>query len=163
MMKKICLILAFVMMLCGCSAAQTFETLADDHVQSAMQEERGVLLTIPEEAAAQVIQGDAGTIYLCDGFEVTAQVVAAGDLNKTFRAMTGFESDGLTVMATSGMDWTRYECVWTAAGEGGDTVGRAVILDDGLYHYCLTVTADADRASGLLEMWQKIIDSYRLA
>lgn len=162
-MKKICLIFVFALMLCGCSAAPTFETLGDDHALSVMQEERGVLLNIPEEAAAVAVRGEAGTIYLCDGFEVTAQVLSAGDINGTFRSLTGYESDGLTVMATSGTDWTRYECVWTAAGEGGDTVGRAVILDDGVYHYCLTVTADADEVSDLQEVWQQIIDSYSLA
>ena len=121
------------------------------------------LLTIPEEATAVAVQGDAGTIYLCDGFEVTAQVLRAGDLSRTFRDLTGFESDGLTVMATAAIGWTRYECVWTSAGEQGDTVGRAVILDDGVYHYCLTLTADADDMSGLQDIFQKIINSYSLA
>ena len=162
-MKKVSMILVFVMLLCGCSAAPTFETMGDDHVQSVMQEERGVLLTIPEEAAAVAVRGDAGTIYLCDGFEVTAQVLRAGDLSGTFRDLTGFESDGLTVMATAAIGWTRYECVWTSAGEQGDTVGRAVILDDGVYHYCLTLTADADDMSELQDVFQKIINSYSLA
>ena len=162
-MKKWSLMLVFTMLLCGCSAAPTFETMGDDHALSVMQAERGVLLTIPEQAAAVAVRGDAGTIYLCDGFEVTAQVLSAGDINGTFRSLTGFESQGLTVMATSATDWTRYECVWTAAGEAGDTVGRAVILDDGVYHYCLTLTADADLAAGLQEIFQQIIDSYSLA
>lgn len=162
-MKKCILFLMAALLLCGCSAEPTFETIADDDVQSAMQEERGVLLTIPEEAAAQMIQGDSGAIYLCDGFEVTAQVITAGDLNQTFRDLTGFGSDDLTVMATAATDCTRYECVWSAAGESGDVVGRAVILDDGIYHYCLTVTADAQAASGLQEMWQQIFDSFGLA
>ena len=162
-MKKICLLMIVVLLLGGCSAEPTFETLGDDHAQSAMQEERGVLLTIPEEAAAQQIRGDAGVIYLCDGFEVTAQVMAAGDLNQTFQNVTGFESNSLTVMATAAMDYTRYECVWTAAGEGGDTVGRAVILDDGRFHYCITLTAAAAAAPEQQQMWQQIVDSYRLA
>lgn len=162
-MKKFVWIILLAISLCGCAAAPTFETLGDDHVQSAMQEERGVLLSLPEKAQARMIQGEAGTIYLCDGFEVTTQVMAAGDLNETFVTLTGFESDGLTVMATSAMDCTRYTCVWTAAGETGDTVGRAVILDDGVYHYCLTVTADADDAAALQDIWQQIFDSFSLA
>lgn len=161
--RKCVLILITVLLLSGCSAEPTFETIADDHVQSVMQEERGVLLSIPEEAAAQMIQGDAGTIYLCDGFEVTTQILAAGDLNGTVQTLTGFESDDLTVMATAATDCTRYECVWSAAGESGDMVGRAVILDDGIYHYCLTVTADAGEASSLQEIWLKIIESFSLA
>ena len=162
-MKIVCLILILAMLLCGCSAAPTFETMADDHVQSAMGEERGILLTLPEAAAAQAIRGDAGVIYLCDGFEVTTQILTAGDLSGTVQTLTGFAADGLTVMATAASEGTRYECVWTAAGEGGDVVGRAVILDDGLHHYCLTATADADEAADLQEMWMQIFDSFRLA
>lgn len=162
-MKKLSLIFVIALMLCGCSAAPTFETMADDHVQSVMQAQRDVRLTIPEEAEAVAVRGDAGTIYLCDGFEVTAQVLSAGDISGTFRSLTGFESQGLTVMATAATGWTRYECVWTAAGEAGDTVGRAVILDDGVYHYCLTLTADADQVSTLQDIFREIIASYSLA
>lgn len=160
-MGKICLFLVIGLLLGGCAAAPTFETLGDDHVQSVMQEERSVVLQLPQEA--QVVRGDAGTLYLCDGFELTSQVFPSGDMQQTLQSLTGFSGDALTVMRTDAGDYQRYECVWTAAGEGGDVVGRAVILDDGVYHYCLTMTADASEVSQVQPVWQQILDSYSLA
>lgn len=162
-MKKCCVILLMALLLTGCGSAETFETVADDYVQGVMAEERGVLLTIPEEAAAQRIQGDIGTLYLCDGFEVTVQVMNAGNINGTFQSVTGFGMDDLTVIETAAADAARYECVWAAAGEGGDMVGRAVVLDDGAYHYCVTVLADAEEILALQDIIQTIFDSFSLA
>lgn len=160
-MKKCCLILVFVLLLSGCSTAETFETIADDHVEAVMKEERSIMLTVEEDA--MVLQGEAGTMYLCDGYEVTVEILAAGNLSGTFRSLTGFGTDGLTVIETAATDVTRYECVWSAAGENGDMVGRAVVLDDGIYHYCLTVLADAEDAHALQETWKEIFDSFCLA
>ena len=154
--------LVFILLLCGCNAAETFETLSGACMQQTAVR-REVLLTIPEDAAAQVIQGDSGTLYLCDGYEITLQTMLAGNLDSTVQSLTGFESEALTVMETSVSDFTRYECVWTAAGEGGDMVGRAVILDDGCYHYCVTVMALADEAGQLQQTWQTLLESFCLA
>ncbi len=159
-MVKICLFLMIGLLLGGCSAEPTFETLEDDHVQSVMQEERSVLLQLPEDA--EVIHSDAGVLYLCEGFEVTSQVLPGGNLEQTVQLLTGFPSEKLTVMVTDVTDYTRYACVWSAAGEGGDTVGRAVILDDGVYHYCLTMTASASVAAEVMLTWQQILSSYAL-
>lgn len=160
-MKKLCLLLVFILLLCGCNAAETFETLSGACMQQTAVR-REVLLTIPEDAAAQVIQSESGTLYLCDGYEITLQTMTAGNLNGTLQSLTGFDSDGLTVMETNAADTTRYECVWTAAGEGGDMVGRAVILDDGCYHYCVTVMAASEEAGRLQETWQTLLGSFSL-
>ena len=156
-MKKMGFILALALLLCGCAAADTFETVGDEYIQSVMQQEKQVALTVEE--GALILQGDTGTMYLCQGYEVTVEVLSAGNLNSTFQSLTGFGVDDLTVVETAAADAARYECVWTAAGEEGDVVGRAVILDDGCYHYCVTVTADADEAASLQETWKAIFDS----
>ena len=124
---------------------------------------RQVLLEIPDEAAAQAIQSKDGTLYLCDGYEITLQIMAAGDLNRTMRSLTGFDSDALTMIETGMTEAARYECVWTAAGEGGDMVGRAVVLDDGAYHYCVTVMAGAEEAGSLRDTWQTLLNTFALA
>lgn len=162
-MKKCCLILIAVLMLSGCGAQETLETVADEYVQSVAAEQRGILLTIPEEAGAQMLQSETGTLYLCDGYEVTVQIMCAGNLSGTFQSITGFGVDDLTVLETAAADAARYECVWAAAGESGDMVGRAVVLDDGVYHYCVTVMADAGDAYALQETWQAVFDSFSLA
>ena len=38
-------------------------------------------------------------------------------------------------------------------------VGNAVILDDGNFHYAVSVMADADQAAKLEDTWQHILDS----
>ena len=85
-----------------------------------------------------------------------------GDLNATMRALTGFSREQLTVMETERSDFKRYDCVWSTAGEGGDHVARAVILDDGYYHYAVTVMADFASAGELTRTWKTILDSVSL-
>lgn len=162
-MKKIGLLLVIMLCLGGCKAEETFETLSDVYGEQPLAAKKEVVLSIPEDAAAQVIQSDSGTLYLCDGYEITLQTMSAGDLNRTMQSLTGFESDALTVMETVQAEITRYECVWTAAGEGGDMVGRAAVLDDGTYHYCVTVMAGAQEAGQLQQTWQTLLSSFALA
>lgn len=159
-MKRICMLLMFVLCLCGCQAAQTFETVSDVYSPMTAAQPRQMALTVPE--GARVIGSESGRLYLCDGYEITLETMSAGDLNATVRSLTGFPSDALTILETATAEIDRYECVWSAAGEGGDVVGRAVVLDDGDYHYCLTVTAPANSAGKLQETWQHLLDSFSL-
>ena len=69
----------------------------------------------------------------------------------------------LTVVKTGTTGNLRYECVWTSAGEGGDAVGRAAVIDDGSYHYCLTVMATEEEAPQLRNTWQALFDSFTLS
>ena len=50
-----------------------------------------------------------------------------------------------------------------SAGETGDLVGRGMILDDGSYHYCLTVLAEADKAAENQAFWDSMFQTFRLA
>lgn len=160
-MKKCCILLICALLLTGCTAAETFESIDDVYAEGEPALMRQVSLEIPE--AAEVISSDAGTIYLCEGYEVTLQTMAAGDLNATMRSLTGFEADGLAMVETGLTETARYECVWTAAGEGGDTVGRALVLDDGCYHYCVTVMASENDAGALRQTWQALLETVQLS
>ena len=88
------------------------------------------------------------------------ETLSSGDINETLRQLTGFESDELTVMETAQMGLNRYECVWTAAGEGGDVVGCAAILDDGSYHYCVTVMGNAENGVKLQETYRQLLAGF---
>lgn len=160
-MKKAVSIALCAVLLCGCSASETFETVDDEYVQSVIQQQKAVSLTL--EPGAVAIQADAGTIYLCDGYDLCVEIRPSGNLSATFMALTGFASDALTVVETSASELTRYESVWVSAGEGGDQVGRTVVLDDGLYHYCITFTAPAADAAALQATWQQILSSVNIA
>lgn len=160
-MKKLVWMLLLALMLSGCAPAETFETLGDVDMAPVIRQERSLELALPE--GAEVIQGAEGTLYLCDGYSLTVEVRSAGDLGSTMRNLTGFGTDALTVIETAAGDASRYECVWTAAGEGGDTVGRAMVLDDGAYHYCVTIQYSAGDASRMQEVWKEITDSVALS
>lgn len=161
-MKIFFVLLLAATILSGCAAEQTFETLSDVYSPQEQVIPRDVRLSLPTDAAAQVISGEGGTLYLCDGYEITQQILPSGNLESTIRTLTGYDKDRLTVIETGLTDVVRYECVWTAAGEEGDCIGRAAVLDDGCHHYCLTVMADADSAGDMQATWKALFDSYGL-
>ena len=157
-MKKCLVIVAALLFLTGCAAQDVFETVADVYGEESVKPKQ-ILLELPEEGAESVITGSNGTLYLCENYDITVQTLSGGDLNETFRALTGFPLDSLTVVQTLQTGMERYECVWTSVGEGGDSVGRAVVLDDGRFHYCVTVMTAAENAGKLQESWQELLGS----
>ncbi len=158
-MKKLCILLALLLTLTGCGAAETFETLANVCGEN-QPEPKEVVLSAPEDA--QVIGGTDGRLYLCDGYDIAVETLAGTDLDATLRQVSGFGADDLTVMETVQTELSRYEWVWTAAGEGGDTVCRSVVLSDGDYHYCVTVSAPAKAAGSLTDTWNALLASVTL-
>ena len=122
-----------------------------------------MVLDVPQDASVSVLQGENGEkIYLCDGYTVTIQTFSSGDLKKTLQTLTGYEKEDLTLMQTLQDGAKRYECVWTAAGEGENQVGRLCLLDDGNYLYAVTAMAGESKAGELQDVWQELFDSFRL-
>ncbi len=162
-MKKTLFVLLLAALLTGCSAQDTFEGISDVFDIPVMAQMQKLELTLPDEAAAAVMEDpDGGKLYFCDDYTVTVQTVEAGDLDRTLRYLTGYGKDRLDIMQTTLGGIDRIECVWTAAGEGGDQVGRAVILNDGQYHYAVTTMAEAASAGDLAQKWQELFRSVQL-
>lgn len=162
-MKKMLGLFLCLLMFTGCTAEETFETVADELVEPAMAELRNIVVALPEGMASPTVQSDGGTLYQGDGFEIMLQTFSGGDLSATVQAVTGYEKGSLTVMETEQEDVTKYEFVWASAGETGDRIGRAVILDDGSYHYVVTVLADADRTEEYADIWDILFASATLS
>lgn len=163
MKKRLVSLFLVGVLLTGCGAAETFETVDDLYVQPAAQPQF-IHLELPEEAAVPTMESEKnGSIYLCDGYTLTVQTLAGGDMDMTLSQLTGFTSGDLTLMHTKQVATDRYECVWTAAGEPDDQVCRAVILDDGSYHYAVTVMAPAQTAGQLTATWQALLDSVAVS
>lgn len=163
-MKKcvICLILT-AGLLSGCGAAQTYETVDDEWLQSVMAPVGELSFHLPDSAAQTVVQSGSGDrLYLCDGYTLTVQTLSGGDTDASIRSLCGYDPDKLTVIQTRQEGFKRYDWVWTSVGEGGDQMGRAVMLDDGSYHYCLCVMADAGDASRLQQEWEAVFSSVSL-
>lgn len=162
-MKKLWIFVITLLLFSGCGAQETFETVSDAYAKPVSTAIRQVILDVPQDAGMEVLQSaDAGEIYLCDGYTVTVQTMASGDLDKTLRAVTGYARENLDVLQTRQEDFKRYECVWTAAGETQTQIGRACVLDDGDYHYVVTAMAGEDLSGDLAEVWKALFDSFRL-
>lgn len=164
-MKKgwILVTLAAGLLLWGCTGEPTLETIADEWVQSVMAQPRQIQVDLPEGALAPVLDSDSEQVYLSDDYEIIVETLSAGDVNATMEHISGYSRDNLTVMQTRQADADRYEFVWASAGEDGERLGRAVILDDGNYHYCMSVLRDADTTKTSQIVWSQVFDSFCLA
>lgn len=160
-MKKWMVWMLLPLLLCGCGAEETFETVADELAVPVMAQPRQITVELPEDAAAPVLEREGEQVYLCEDYEIIIETLSAGDLDGTIRTLCGYDREDLTVMETQWQEVTRYEFVWAAAGETGDRLGRAVILDDGQYHYCMTALRDADGEDSQI-IWNQVFGSFDL-
>lgn len=163
-MKKILVFFVILtLLLCGCTAQQTMETIADEIIVPVGAEMHQISLVLPAQAASPAVESDADRLYQCDTYDIRVQTLAGGDLNATIQTVSGYERDVLTIMETEKEGYPCYEFVWVSAGESGDLVGRAMVLDDGSYHYCVSVLGAADWTEENQVYYQELFDSFTLS
>ena len=158
MKRWLCCLLP-VFLLYGCGAEETLETVADEWMVPAMAQPREISLRLPENLVMPVLEQEGRKLYLGEDYEIAVETLISGDLNATVQALSGYEKDQLTVLETQQGDVNRYDFVWVTTGEEGNLLGRAVILDDGEYHYCLSVLRSAEEAQ---IVWQDVFASFAL-
>ena len=163
MKKFVWLMMLMALLLSGCQSVPTFETLGNVYAPQPEPDRQKIQLILPQEASAQTVVSIQGTIYFCDGYEIVVETFSAGDLSSTVRSLTGFDAEALTVMQTKRDGYNCYECAWTSAGETGFQTGRTKIIDDGAWHYSLTVLAPSETAGQLQDQWQQLFESFGLA
>lgn len=161
-MKRCVLLMLLMLTLCGCAAEEVLETISDELVLSAMAQPREITVNLPDNAVTPVLESDSRQMYLSEDYEILLETLSGGDVDATIRSLTGYEKDKLTVMQTQWDGVERYEFVWVAAGETGDRLGRGVILDDGNYHYCMSVLRDAENRKMSQIVWRDVFASFRL-
>lgn len=161
-MKKLWILILALLLLSGCAAEETFETVSDEYAVPASAVVYDVNLALPDTAAKQTIQQDTDVLYICDGYLLTIQKMDGGDLARTVKRVTGFDKDALTMIQTDNRGITNWHCAWTTTGESGHQVCRAVILDDGTYHHVVTVMADHTVAGELAQEWQEVLGTVTL-
>ena len=162
-MKKMILVLLLMgSILCGC-APREYETVSDEFRIPDISAAAQLRVDLPQDAAVDAISSaEEDRLYLCDGYTLTLETFAAGDLDKTFLAITGFHREALSVVSQMQQGSKRYDFVWTCAGEGGDQLCRGAILDDGNYHYAVTAMAREEQAGQVKESWERIFSSISL-
>ena len=153
------LVILLAFMLSGCQAAQTFEKVEDVYNEEQIAEPRKIQLSLPENAVLTMVN-DNRKLYFCAGYEISVEIIPAGNLDQTIYTLTGFRKNDLTVMQTVSAVGIRYEWVWTGASEEGDNVSRGVLIDDGIYHYCVCFYCPAEEAGALYETWQDSTNSF---
>lgn len=161
-MKKLFIILALLLLFCGCKDQTKYETISDqsDFSPSAPAE---VIFSLPEGASIHTMNDEDGnSLYICDGYYVETYTFPAGDVEKTIQNVTGFDKDDIVVMERQHDGIKRFECSWVSVGEGDLQVCRAAVLDDGNYHYVLATAADQSSVTKLDDQWQEIFTSYSL-
>lgn len=163
-MKVFLWVMLILMLFTGCQQPKDFETMSDSYEQPELPQPCQVNMELPEDAAKAVLEdAGAGTLYLCDGYCVALQTLEAGNLDATLREVTGYGVEQVQLWDWKEGDISHYVCVWASAGEGGDQMGKATILDDGNYHYVLSVMAAAEDAGELADTWQQLMDSFSIA
>ena len=158
-MKRWGCICLLMILLSGCKAEETLETVSDEWIVPVMAQPREVTVRMPEDLVLPVLEQEGRQLYMGPNYEIMLETMAAGDLQATIRNLSGYEQEQLTILETDQGEWNRYEFVWTAVGEQGHRLGRAVILDDGDYHYCMSVLRDAEES---LIVWQDVFQSFSL-
>ena len=163
-MRKLWIIPLLAILLAGCGKETALETVSDIEDTPVISTQRRIQHHLPEELSAPVLQSEeTGTLYLCDDYSVTVQIMEAGDLQRTIRNASGMEKDDLQIIQTRQGNAKRYQWIWTAASEQGMQVGRGCVLDDGAYHYVLTALTDEDKAGKVQPQWREIFTSFSLA
>lgn len=153
-------LLALTLSACGPEETPVFETVGEEAYQQQETPVAGQMeLMIPEEAVAEAMaDGSGGELYTWDSYTLQLQTLDGGDIRKTVEAVTGFDYDSLTVMASRKGDLTYYQTVWSTAGEEGTLLGRALIADDGYYHYCVSLLSPEDSDSG--EVYDRLCATF---
>ncbi len=138
-MKKLVWLLVLMMAFSGCGkeADPVLETVADEIVPVAAEPEP-VFVWMPSDAAAQASAGE-GECYTWGECELRIQTLDGGDIAKTMQTLTGLSADRLTVMEYEKDGLQIYQTVWSTTGEDGIFLGRAMVADDGNFHYCVSL------------------------
>lgn len=160
-MKKLLVLFLAALLLGGCGTVETMETIADEWEIPVAAKPKEIQLNLPGEALACAMESNTGRMYFGDSYEISVQTLSSGDLNATLENITGFSREDLTVMETKEGELKRYEFVWASAGEAGERLGRGIILDDGDYHYCLSVLQDADVTDCQI-IWSEVFRTFDL-
>lgn len=158
-MKRMICLLMLAILLAGCRA-ETMETVEDVWEEAPEAVPRQIRVSLPGEEALPVMESSTDRLYLGEHYQIEVQTLPGGDLSRTVQTMSGLDPEDVTVMQTEQGGLARYDFVWAAAGEEGDQLGRGAILDDGNYHYALSVLRSADDETTRQIHWDQVFSSF---
>ena len=119
-----------------------------------------IRVSLPGEEALPVMETSGNRLYLSEHYQIEVQTLPGGDLSRTVQTMSGLEPGDVTLVQTEQGGLARYDFVWAAAGEEGDQLGRGAVLDDGNYHYALSVLRSAEDEATRQIHWDQVFSSF---
>lgn len=163
-MRMLAVLFAVVLLLSGCTVRQGYETMSDSFSEPEKSMAGEVSLLLPVGAEVVTAEHELnGKLWLCEEYWVCLRTSDAGDIEKTVLEMTGYNTEQLPVICVDSDGQKRYEFVWCSVGETGEQMNRGVIIDDGAYHYALTLHAEAESAGDLIDQWQNITATFAVS
>lgn len=162
-MRVFLVLLICILCLTGCGAVQTFERIEDSAAVPVMAKASQLELTYADLEEALVFDNGNSKLYMCDGYSVILQTLEGGDLGRTVREVTGLDKEKLTLMKTDNNGIITYQCAWSAVGEGTDRICRAAILDDGAFHYAVTVMTNSGNMAAITKAWSPLLETLYLS
>lgn len=164
-MKQVLLVLVMTLLFAGCTGETepVFETVGNvSYEQGTPPAAQTIYIDVPDEATAQTMAGeDSPQIYTWEGYELRVETMEAGNVDATIQTITGLPAEKLTVMEQKIQDLNLYQTVWSTAGEEGVLLGRAMIADDGNYHYCVSLVSPEEVDSS--QLYAQIVGSFSLS
>lgn len=164
-MKKVLLFVMVAVFLGGCAAEPVYETIGNAMEDTLPVGAPGTIeLTLPEDAEMQVIDGESGSkSYRIGDMELWTQVCEGGDISDTLEQVTGIRSDALTVMEYQLDEMSCNEIAWITNTDEGSLVCRTAVLDDGNYHYCISLMMPEENAQELSTSFSEIMDGVSIS
>lgn len=156
------IVLLFGVFLCGCAGTESFEVIGDNIDELPIAAPAKVQLTLPKDSTLSVMSGSDWQCYEEEHYQIIVQTYPSGDLSQTLQRVTGYQKENLSVMEISGGNIDKFLCAWSAVSEEGELVGRCAVLDDGVYHYCLSILVDADVSGEIRETLDAVFATYSL-
>lgn len=168
-MKKciFALALLFAAVLCGCSAAKTWETVSDVQPTEIVPVLSDALLldfSVPTEVISSSSDDGAVRVYThADGdYTITAQTILSSGLEGVTRRLTGSAPEQIQILQTKRFRLPEYQFVWAETDSEGSLLCRADVLCDGDCYYALTFSVREALAPVYAETVQDVFSSLNL-
>lgn len=147
MKKLVCVGVVCTLLLTGCAAEPTWETVDDcfdQTVSAPVEQPYQIMFSVPMEAVLETFsRRENGTVYSHpDGdYEIQALVLQQTDIDEIILDLTGFLPETVQRIETERYAMPEYQFVWYTTSEEGGWLHQADVLTDRDYSYALIFSA----------------------
>lgn len=166
-MKKGIIWIMAALLLSGCAGdtEPVYETIGNVwENEEPVSAPASIEFAVPDGAEMEAVSTDSEVkIYRIGDWELWTQALDGGDLRATFEQLTGMDWDALTVVNHPVGEKNVYETAWTAMDEEDTYIIRAAVIEEGDYHYCLSLMALEDNSRTVGQFFTEILENVNLA